>query len=89
MTERPKLVSKILIEGRIEDVWHEIIKTDEPQQAMFGARMHRIGLSPGSPIRMLTPDNKYTSVVGEILEVKSTLTANRPSVSECSTACLR
>jgi len=36
---------------------------------MFGAHMRRIGLAPGSPIRMRTPDNKFTSVVGEILEV--------------------
>jgi uncharacterized protein YndB with AHSA1/START domain len=63
------LVSKVVIKGRIEDVWHEITKTDEPQLAMFGAKMHRIGLAEGSPIRMRTPDNKYTSVVGEILEV--------------------
>lgn len=69
MASKPKLVSRILIKGRIEDAWHEITKTDEPQLAMFGARMHRIGLGPGSPIRMRTPDNKYTSVVGEILEV--------------------
>ncbi|MEZ4585960.1 MAG: SRPBCC domain-containing protein [Gemmatimonadales bacterium] len=62
-------MSKILIEGRIEDVWREITKTDEPQLAMFGARMHRLTLGAGSPIRMRTPDGKYTSVVGEILEV--------------------
>ena len=50
-------------------MWREITKTDEPQQAFFNARMHRIGLAPGSPIRMRTPDGRYTSVVGEILEV--------------------
>jgi len=50
-------------------VWREITKTDEPQQAFFNARMHRLGLAPGSPIRMRTPDGRYTSVVGEILEV--------------------
>lgn len=62
-------MSKVVIRGRIEDVWREITKTDEPQQAFFNARMHRIGLAPGSPIRMRTPDGRYTSVVGEILEV--------------------
>ena len=70
MTNPIKLVSRVTIKGRIEDVWREITKTDEPQLAMFGAQMHRIGLQPGSPIQMRTPDNKYTSVVGEILEVE-------------------
>lgn len=69
MAEPTKLVSRVIIRGRVEDVWREITKTNEPQLAMFGARMHRIGLEPGSPIRMRTPNNKYTSVVGEILEV--------------------
>ncbi len=50
-------------------MWREITKTDEPQLALFGSRMHRTGLAPGSAIRMRTPDNKFTSVVGEILEV--------------------
>lgn len=50
-------------------MWREITKTDEPQQAFFNAQMHRIGLAPGSPIRMRSADGRYTSVVGEILEV--------------------
>jgi len=57
-----------VIKGKIEDVWREITKTDEPQLAMFGAQMHRLTLDAGSPIRMRTPDGKYTSVVGEVLE---------------------
>ena len=69
MAETGKLVSRVVIKGSIEDVWREITKTDEPQQAIFNAKMHRIGLAPGSPIRMRTPDGRYTSVVGEILEV--------------------
>jgi uncharacterized protein YndB with AHSA1/START domain len=69
MAEPRKMVSRVVIKGRIEDVWREITKTDEPQQAVFGAKMHRLALAPGSPIRMRTPDGKYTSVVGEILEV--------------------
>ena len=50
-------------------MWREITKTDEPQKAFFNARMHRLGLGPGSPIQMRSPDGKFTSVVGEILEV--------------------
>jgi uncharacterized protein YndB with AHSA1/START domain len=69
MDEPGKLVSRVLIKGSIDDVWREITKTDEPQQALFNSKMHHLGLAPGSPIRMRTPDNKYTGVVGEILEV--------------------
>ena len=68
MADKVRLVSQIRIQGRIEDVWREITKTNEPQLAMFGAQMHRLALGQGSPIRMRTPDGKYTSVVGEILE---------------------
>ena len=69
MAEPRKMVSRVVIKGRIEDVWREITKTDEPQQAIFGARMHRLRGPPPPPPRMRTPDGKYTSVVGEILEV--------------------
>jgi len=62
------LISRIVIDASIEDVWREITKTDEPQLAMFGAKMHRLTLDAGSPIRMRTPDGVFTSVVGEILE---------------------
>lgn len=62
-------MSRVLIHGRIEDVWREITKTDTPQLAMFGAQMRYRALSAGSPVQMRTPDARYTSVVGEILEV--------------------
>jgi uncharacterized protein YndB with AHSA1/START domain len=58
----------VLIQGRIEDVWREITKTDEPQLAMFNSRMLTTVLGPGAPIRMRSPDNRYTGVVGEVLE---------------------
>lgn len=69
MAETLRFVSRVVIAGRIEDVWREITKTDEPQLAMFNSRMHTLGLRPGSPIRMRSPDDRYTGVVGEILEV--------------------
>ena len=68
MADKVQLVSKIVIHGRIEDVWREITKTNEPQLAFFGAQMHRLSLGKGSVIQMRTPDNEYTSVVGEVLE---------------------
>jgi uncharacterized protein YndB with AHSA1/START domain len=60
-----------VINGRIEDVWREITKTDTPQLAFFGAQMRYKALSKGSPVQMRTPDAKFTSVVGEILEVNA------------------
>ena len=71
MADTVRLVSKILIQGKIEDVWREITKTDEPQLAFFGAQMYRLSLGPGSPVQMRTPDGKFTSVVGEILEASA------------------
>ncbi|MEQ1857330.1 MAG: SRPBCC domain-containing protein [Longimicrobiales bacterium] len=71
MADTVRLVSKILIKGRIEDVWREITKTNEPQLAFFGAQMHRLSLGAGSPIQMRTPDGKFTSVVGEVLEASA------------------
>lgn len=69
MADTVRLVSRITIKGKIEDVWREITKTDSPQLAFFGAQMRYRALSAGSPVQMRTPDAKYTSVVGEILEV--------------------
>lgn len=63
-------MSRVVIKGRIEDVWREITRTDIPQPAMFNSRMYVIGLRPGSPLRMRSPDGKFTAVVGEILEVE-------------------
>lgn len=68
MPETLRFVSRVVIAGSAEDVWREITKTDEPQQAMFNARLHTGGLRPGARLQMRTPDNRYTSVVGEILE---------------------
>ena len=68
MTETQKIVAKIFIEGSIDDVWHEITKTDELQGAIFNMRLHTDGLRLGGHIRMRTADGKYTGVVGEILE---------------------
>lgn len=69
MADTVRLVSRVVIRGKIEDVWREITKTDTPQLAFFGAQMRYKALSAGSPVQMRTPDAKFTSVVGEILEV--------------------
>lgn len=59
---------EVMIRGTLDAVWREITKTDELQGAIFNARMHTDGLKPGGQIRMRTPDGKYTSVVGHVLE---------------------
>ena len=60
---------RVLIRGRLADIWNEITRTDAPIAAFFNARMDVGELEPGSRLAMRTPDGKYTGVVGEILEV--------------------
>ena len=69
MGETVKIVSKVFIKGKIEDVWREITKTDELQKAMFNTRMHTDGLRPGGQIRMRTANGRHTAVAGEVLAV--------------------
>jgi uncharacterized protein YndB with AHSA1/START domain len=68
MPETEKAVFKVFIRGRIEDVWREITKTDEPQACMFNTQLHTSGLRPGGKMRMRTKSGKYTVVAGDILE---------------------
>ncbi len=63
-------VFRIVIHGSVEDVWREITKTDEPIACFFNSRMDVSALRPGSKLAMRTPNNAYTGVVGEILEVR-------------------
>lgn len=60
---------RVQIDGRIEDVWHEITRTDAPIPAFFNSQMHTRALRPGARLAMRSPDGRYTGVVGEILEV--------------------
>lgn len=60
---------QVFIRGSVEDVWHEITRTDQPIPAFFNSRMDVRALEPGDRLAMRSPDGKYTGVVGEILEV--------------------
>lgn len=62
-------VLRVHIKGSIQDVWHEMTRTDQPIPAFFNSRMDVGTLAPGSKMAMRTPNGKYTGVVGEILEV--------------------
>jgi hypothetical protein len=57
---------QVLIRATVENVWHEITRTDQPIPAFFNSRMHVGSLRPGSRLAMRTPDGRYTGVVGEI-----------------------
>ncbi len=61
-------VFEVLIRGSLDQVWHEITKRDSPQQCMFNMVLHADRLEVGGQIRMRTQNEKYTGVVGEILE---------------------
>lgn len=68
MADMERLVSKIVINASIEEVWREITKTDEVQGAMFNMQLHTDGLKPGGKVRMRSKNGKWTGVVGEVLE---------------------
>ncbi len=63
-----RLVNKIVIRGRIEDIWRELTKNNEPQAAVFNAWLHAQRLAPGAKLQMRTGDGKFTLVIGEVRE---------------------
>ena len=60
---------KVVINAPIHDVWREITRADAPIACFFNSRMDTRMLAPGSKLAMRTPDNKFTGVVGTILEL--------------------
>ena len=68
MPDPSDLVFQVVIQGAIDDVWHEITRTDAPIPAFFNNQMHVRELAPGAKLAMRTGNGKYTGVVGEILE---------------------
>lgn len=72
MSEKPgttKLVNQIVINAPIQQVWDTLTKEGEVLPFFFGSVMHTTKFEPGAPIRMRSPNGKYTAVVGDILEV--------------------
>ena len=66
----PENMFRVVINASLEEVWHEITRTDEPIPAFFNSRMDVGAMRAGSRLAMRSPDGKYTGVVGEILEVE-------------------
>ncbi len=65
-----KQVHRIVIQAPIQDVWDTLTKEGEVLPFFFNSVLHTTTLAPGAPIRMRTVDEKYTGVVGEVLELK-------------------
>lgn len=63
-----KQVSRIVIEAPIEKVWAAITKTDAVLPFFFCSVMKTTRLAVGAPVRMRSPNDKFTGVVGEVIE---------------------
>ncbi|MEM8633752.1 MAG: SRPBCC domain-containing protein [Pseudomonadota bacterium] len=59
----------VTIDAPIQVVWDTLVKTDEALPFFFGAVCDtKDGLKSGASMRMITPNGKFASVVGEVLE---------------------
>ncbi|MEQ3650288.1 SRPBCC domain-containing protein [Hyphomonas sp.] len=64
-----RAIYQVFIEAPIRTVWDTLVKTDEALPFFFGALCDtEDGLKPGGKMRMITPDRKFASVVGEVLD---------------------
>ena len=68
MSGNSRLVSKIVIAGSQQAIWHELTKQGEPQAAVFNAWLHAQALAPGRTVQMRTASGDKVIVVGEVLE---------------------
>lgn len=62
-------VTQITINAPIQKVWDTLTKQGERLPFFFGTVMHTTRFEPGAPIRMRSPDGKYTGVAGDVLEI--------------------
>ncbi len=64
-----KAVYRTMINAPIDVVWSHLVKTDEVLPFFFGAVCRTPGqLEVGAPMAMQTPNGKYATVVGKVLE---------------------
>lgn len=61
-------VAQIVINAPIQTVWEALTQEGEVLPFFFGTVMHTTSLAPGAPVRMRSPNGKYTGVVGDVLE---------------------
>jgi uncharacterized protein YndB with AHSA1/START domain len=62
-------VTQVVIDAPIRKVWDALTRENEVLPFFFGSVMHTPRFEPGKPVRMRSPNGKYTAVVGDILEV--------------------
>ncbi len=70
-SETSRFVHSIRIEAPIQAVWNTLTEAGVVQPFFFNSVLHTTRLAPGAPMRMRTPDGKYTGVVGEVLEFEA------------------
>lgn len=66
MSNTTKAVFRIVINGTIEAVWHELTKQGEPQAAVFNAWLTAQSLAVGNTVQMRTGSGKKVLVVGKV-----------------------
>jgi uncharacterized protein YndB with AHSA1/START domain len=67
-TATTKQVFRVVINAPIEKVWATLTEKDKVLPFFFNSVLNTTTLAPGAPIRMRSPNGKYTAVVGEVLE---------------------
>jgi uncharacterized protein YndB with AHSA1/START domain len=67
--EVTRFVHRVVIKASIQQVWDTLTEQGVKQPFFFNSVLHTTTLAPGAPMRMRTPDGKYTGVVGEVLEL--------------------
>lgn len=61
-------VSRVMIDAPIQTVWEALTQEGEVLPFFFGNVLHTTTLAPGAPVRMRSPNGRYTGVVGDVLE---------------------
>ena len=59
---------RLTIQAPIHKVWAELTRTDTVLPFFFNSMCKTTGLEKGAPVRMISKDEKYAAVVGEVLE---------------------
>lgn len=65
----PRAIYRIHINAPVQVVWDTLVRTDEALPFFFGAVCDtEDGLAPGRPMRMVSANRKFATVVGKVLE---------------------
>ena len=65
-----KSIYKVIINAPIDKIWSELIRVNSPRPFFFGGVCNTPDniLQLGTPFRMDSPNGKYASVVGKVIE---------------------